>query len=1167
MYRRLLTCRPLAVTVALAIALSAALFLAPAPVSSAEPGTSARQQGGRLSGIPETMAVTEGVLESKLKEVDASIDLDDAAKGKLKEQYRRALSNIEAKKSYDTKAATFAKALDEAPGQTERLRAAVAAAPSQPSIEPLPADTKIEAVEQLLAKQQADTTFEETQLGTIEKALEAGTKRPAEVRERLVEVKREIDDNEIDLAAAPPEGELPALTQARRWALQTGRSALVAEGLMLEQELASLTVRTELLKAKRDKSTQELKALRARQQALEAAANERRKASAAQARDEAKEAERAATDKDPVVQDLARRNTALGDELTALSQDLDLIDRQRQAIQAEGKRVTEDYRTARERLEVAGASAALGHILTDKRRQLPDLPAYRKAIAKRDDKIAEATLAEIRYREEMRQLRDLDAYLDQAVAGIAPADRSRVRAEIEPLVTRRLALLDDLQTVSATYLRGLSELNFATGELLETSEAYADYLSERLLWVRSVLPVDRSAVTSLGPAIAWLLSPTGWMEVVQTLAYQATHSPLLWLIVPALLGLALRGQTLRREIRATAEPLRRIRTDRFAYTLKAIALSALLAAPASVLMAVIGWQLATSVEATTFTKQVGLTLASLAVVLYYLRSFRVLCMPGGVADKHFRWPSDVLARLRRSFGSLVYLLLPIAFVAQLIHHTDDVPLAGSLGRLTVLVLSLALAVFFAYLLHPRNGALQHLLAERPTGWANRTRKLWYPLTIGIPLLLAGLALAGYLRTAGTLMQSLVHSLWLALGLIVLHQAIARWLLVTRRNLALEAALERAAARKAEVTKRGADEGEIAPLEEPAVDLASLDSQTRRLIAALMFGAGVIGLWMVWSEVLPAFTFLERFPLWHQSGIVDGKEELVPVTVADVLLVLAIVIISAIAARNLPALLEILLLQYTEMSSGSRYTVTTLTGYVITAAAFLLIFSTLGLSWSQVQWLVAALGVGIGFGLQEIVANFISGLIILFERPVRVGDIITIGGTTGTVSRIQIRATTIRNWDQQELLVPNKQFITGELLNWTLSDQTNRLVVTVGVEYGCDTRKAMALLAEAARDHPRVLKEPAPLISFESFGDNALTLVLRCYLGSLDGRLATTTELHQAVYDKFSEADIGIAFPQRDVHLTTTEPLDIRVHGRADVEPAPHPPSSRLAAATEAQPAT
>ena len=132
------------------------------------------------------------------------------------------------------------------------------------------------------------------------------------------------------------------------------------------------------------------------------------------------------------------------------------------------------------------------------------------------------------------------------------------------------------------------------------------------------------------------------------------------------------------------------------------------------------------------------------------------------------------------------------------------------------------------------------------------------------------------------------------------------------------------------------------------------------------------------------------PLWHYSGIVDGQEQMVPVTLADLLLVLIIILVAAVAGRNLPALLEILLLKYTEMSSGSRYTATTLTSYAISAAAFLLIFGTLGLSWSQVQWLVAALGVGIGFGLQEIVANFISGLIILFERPIRVGDIIKVG---------------------------------------------------------------------------------------------------------------------------------------------------------------------------------
>jgi potassium efflux system protein len=109
-----------------------------------------------------------------------------------------------------------------------------------------------------------------------------------------------------------------------------------------------------------------------------------------------------------------------------------------------------------------------------------------------------------------------------------------------------------------------------------------------------------------------------------------------------------------------------------------------------------------------------------------------------------------------------------------------------------------------------------------------------------------------------------------------------------------------------------------------------------------------------------------------------------------------------------------------------------------------VLNTIGAQWSQLQWLVAALGVGIGFGLQEIVTNFISGLIILFDRPVRVGDIVTVGDTDGVVTKIRIRATTIRNWDRKELLVPNKEFITGRLLNWSLSDQMTRVVIIVGV---------------------------------------------------------------------------------------------------------------------------
>jgi potassium efflux system protein len=443
-----------------------------------------------------------------------------------------------------------------------------------------------------------------------------------------------------------------------------------------------------------------------------------------------------------------------------------------------------------------------------------------------------------------------------------------------------------------------------------------------------------------------------------------------------------------------------------------------------------------------------------------------------------------------------------------------------------------------------------VLAEHPRGWPNRLRMIWYTVLVGVPAALAVVALTGYLYTAGVLLGSLVGELWLALILIVVHQSIVRWLIVTRRSLALKAALERRASREAQ--REAADKG-AEPLTsvDTEVNLASLDNQTRRLLNSSIFIAASVGLWLIWSDVLPALNVFQRFTLWTYSSGAGAEATTVPVTLADIGLILVIIVAAVIAGRNLPALMEIVLLKHTHVTAGSRYTIITLAGYVITAIGAVMVFSTLGLAWGQIQWLVAALGVGIGFGLQEIVANFISGLIILFERPVRVGDIVTIGDTTGTVTKIEIRATTIRNWDKQELLVPNKEFITGRLLNWTLTDQINRVVIPVGVAYGSDTRKALGLLAEAADENDHVLKDPAPLTTFESFGDNSLMLFLRCYLDSLEYRLLATTELHQAINDKFAAADIAIAFPQRDIHLRSSEPLEVRFR-RADQGPGPGP---------------
>jgi potassium efflux system protein len=274
----------------------------------------------------------------------------------------------------------------------------------------------------------------------------------------------------------------------------------------------------------------------------------------------------------------------------------------------------------------------------------------------------------------------------------------------------------------------------------------------------------------------------------------------------------------------------------------------------------------------------------------------------------------------------------------------------------------------------------------------------------------------------------------------------------------------------------------------------------------------------------------------------------PLTLSDLLVGVIALLVTLLAAKNLPGVLEITLLQRLPLDAGARYALTTLLQYLIVGIGLVMAFSTIGFQWSSIQWLVAALGVGLGFGLQEIVANFISGIILLFERPIRVGDVVTLDDTTGVVSRIRIRATTIINYDKQEMLIPNKEFITGRVVNWTLTDKVNRVLINVGVAYGSDVNLAMKLMLDAANENANVLDDPAPVATFEAFGDNTLNLVLRSYLGAMENRLATISALHEAINRKFNEAGISIAFPQRDVHLDTSTPLDIRISR------TPHPSS-------------
>jgi potassium efflux system protein len=311
-------------------------------------------------------------------------------------------------------------------------------------------------------------------------------------------------------------------------------------------------------------------------------------------------------------------------------------------------------------------------------------------------------------------------------------------------------------------------------------------------------------------------------------------------------------------------------------------------------------------------------------------------------------------------------------------------------------------------------------------------------------------------------------------------------------------------------------------------LSAIDEQTHRLINASVLIVLFSGLLWIWSPVLPALSFLESIVLWQELAP-DGKV-LSSVSLGNVLVALPTLLITFVLVRNTPGLLEALILQRLPLDNAARYALNTLISYVFAFCGVIVVAGALGLRWSSVQWLAAGLSVGLGFGLQEVVANFVCGLIVLFEQPIRVGDVVTIDSVTGVVSRIRMRATTVTTYERQEYVIPNKDLITGRVINWTLSDSVNRSLVRVGVAYGTDTRRVGEILREICRNTPHILKEPGPIVTFDEFGDSTLNFAVRFYLATLDNRFATVNELHNAIAERFAEENIEIAFPQVDVHM-------------------------------------
>ncbi len=265
----------------------------------------------------------------------------------------------------------------------------------------------------------------------------------------------------------------------------------------------------------------------------------------------------------------------------------------------------------------------------------------------------------------------------------------------------------------------------------------------------------------------------------------------------------------------------------------------------------------------------------------------------------------------------------------------------------------------------------------------------------------------------------------------------------------------------------------------------------------------------------------------------------PVTLLSLFIFLLFLVASILFGRFVRRSLQHRILPRFEIERGLRYTLSRISYYVIVTIGVLVSFQFVGVDLSSLAVIFGLLSVGIGFGLQNITNNFISGLIVLFERPISVGDRVEVGGIEGDVLEINIRSTKIRTLNNISIIVPNQEFVGSNVINYSHGDPSFRLDLAVGVSYSSDLDTVLKALQEIADTHPKVMQDPKPRIHFEEFGDSAWLLKLKAWIPDVKEYRAIKNELNQMIVRKFDEYNIEIPFPQRDLHMRSSVDLPIK----------------------------
>ena len=847
--------------------------------------------------------------------------------------------------------------------------------------------------------------------------------------------------------------------------------------------------------------------------------------------EEAEKSQQKNKNTNPIISKELDFNTTISEELLKKTTEISQLSQDNLRIKNVLDNLQQTQRNIEEQISSLQGTLVLSRIINKQRQSLPQ----DKVIKGLSKQIADLRVRVFDISEFKDSLVDTQAYISKLESREKTTFTDAEKAQLEEILQTRSKTLSELLKLLNNQLNLSINIELNQQQVKTISDALQQKLQQQSFWVKSNSEMDLEWFTRFPGLASYELT-----EISKKLDFSN------WKDNIGLAGLLIGGLSLltffiRRQHDRIKQKLTKINnsmltvpTDSQWNTPMAIFWTVVLCLP-STFMFLIVFVLVTYI---CFLDPTEVWPWGLKMAFYWLYFAFMLAMlrPNGIAYRHFNMPQSSNAVFRKILKHSVWVI-GLLLNTSIFNNATEYGIAYDvIGQaMTVLVL---LSVLFVVVPGFRMGIATYQKAAS-------YRRDAKPMLLGLvrillvlaPIALIVLIVMGYYYTASQIIEHLVASYFAIVTWIIIRNIVYRGFNVSSRRLSYRRLQEKRALAQAktQAQQNGQEqtvetEDSALVLQDDAISVSDIKNQMLKITDLVLWTALFGLLYWVWSDLVTVAYYLKEITLWQQATTTEAGTVMESITLLNLLVAMIVLIVTYILVKNLGGLLETLVFSNLNLSQGTPYTITTIFTYLLIIIGASIAFASLGMSWSKLQWLFTALSVGLGFGMQEIFGNFVSGIIILFERPVRVGDMVTIGSFNGTVSKIRIRATTLIDNDRKEVIVPNKAFITERVVNWALTSSMTRLVITVGVAYGSDLELVKRLLLQAAEENDAVLKDPAPAAYFLTFGASTLDHELRVYVGQLSDRIRTIDALNRRIDELFMANNIEIAFNQLDIFI-------------------------------------